>query len=248
MSDQALELRLKALGLHGLRARIEEVRGAPWLPEVLQMEEDERARRSYDRRLRHARLGRFKDMADFDWTWPRRIDRDAVLELLRLEFLTEGANVVLIGPNGVGKTMIGKNLAHAALTGGQSVRFTTASAMLNELVAQTAGRGLNLALRRYCRPSLLVIDEIGYLSYDARHADLLFEVVNRRYDLGRSIVLTTNKPFSAWAEVFPNAGSVVVLVDRLVHRCEVIEIEADSFRLREAEERARRKAAAKAGA
>ena len=245
MSDITLDQRLKALGLHGLRTRIDEIRDAPWLPDILGMEETERARRSYERRLRHARLGRFKDMADFDWAWPRRIDRAAVMDLFLLHFLGEGANVVLVGPNGVGKSMIAKNLAHAALSSGQSVRFTTASAMLNELVAQTAGRGLNLALRRYCRPAMLVIDEIGYLSYDARHADLLFEVVNRRYDLGRSIVLTTNKPFSAWAEVFPNAGSVVVLVDRLVHRCEVIDIEAESFRLREAEERAKRKASAK---
>jgi DNA replication protein DnaC len=148
---------------------------------------------------------------------------------------------VLVGPNAVGKTMSAKNLAHEAILAGRTVRFTSASVMLQDLAAQDGARALQRALRRYSSPTLLVVDELGYLSYDHRHADLLFEVVNRRYEAERSILVTTNKPFAEWGEVFPSATCVVTLVDRLVHRSEIIGIDADSFRLREAEERHQRK-------
>jgi DNA replication protein DnaC len=137
--------------------------------------------------------------------------------------------------------MIAKNLAHEAILAGRTVRFTSASAMLQDLAAQDGARALQRAIRRYSSPTLLVVDELGYLSYDHRHADLLFEVVNRRYEAERSILVTTNKPFAEWGEVFPSATCVVTLVDRLVHRSEIIGIDADSFRLREAEERHQRK-------
>jgi DNA replication protein DnaC len=148
---------------------------------------------------------------------------------------------VLVGPNAVGKTMSAKNLAHEAILAGRTVRFTSASVMLQDLAAQDGARALQRALRRYSSPTLLVVDELGYLSYDHRHADLLFEVVNRRYEAERSILVTTNKPFAEWGEVFPSATCVVTLVDRLVHRSEIIGINTGSFRLREAEERHQRK-------
>jgi DNA replication protein DnaC len=137
--------------------------------------------------------------------------------------------------------MIAKNLAHEAILAGRTVRFTSASAMLQDLAAQDGARALQRAIRRYSSPTLLVVDELGYLSYDHRHADLLFEVVNRRYEAERSILVTTNKPFAEWGEVFPSATCVVTLVDRLVHRSEIIGINTGSFRLREAEERHQRK-------
>jgi DNA replication protein DnaC len=96
-------------------------------------------------------------------------------------------------------------------------------------------------LRRYTRPALLAIDEVGYLSYDPRYADLLFEVVTRRYEQQRSILLTTNKPFGEWNQVFPNAACVVTLVDRLLHHAEIIVLEGKSYRFKEAQERAARK-------
>lgn len=245
-TPESRRARALRLGLHGLLARWDELSQEPWLDTLLGVEETERQRRSLERRIRTARLGRFKPLADFDWTWPRRIDREQVQELFSLRFLDKAANVVIVGPNGVGKSMLAQNLAYQALLRGHTVRYLTASQLLNDLAAQDGTQALQRRLRRYASPRLLVIDELGYLSYDHRHADLLFEVVSRRYGL-RSIVLTTNKPFSAWNDVFPNATSVVTLVDRLVHHAEIVTLEGESYRLKEARERTARKAEGRAG-
>lgn len=234
--DDMLRQRAEALRLWGLLDHWSEVAGEPWVPTMLDWLEEAARRRSLESRLVKSRLGTFKAMADFDWLWPKRIDREAIEELFKLEFMAEAANVVLIGPNGVGKTMIAQNLAHQALLAGHGVRFTTASAMLAELGACEGTASLERALSRYTRPALLVVDEIGYLSYSDRAADLLFEVVTRRYGK-RPMILTTNRPFGEWGQVFPNATCVVTLVDRLVHRAEVIAIAGDSFRAKESAER-----------
>ena len=241
----ALRDRLRRLGLYGLMARADEIVDEPWLMRVLEIEEAERQRRSLERRLRSARIGAFKPMADFDWKWPTKLDRELVDELFNFPFMQEAANVVLLGPNGVGKTMIAKNLAYQGVLRGYTVRFTTASDMLHDLAAQDSDASLARRLRRYCHPSLLLVDELGYLSYDNRYADLLFEVVTRRYQ-HRPIVLTTNKPFGEWSDVFPSAACVLTLVDRLVHKAEIVSIHAESFRLKEAKERAAAKAKTRA--
>ena len=235
---------LRTLGLWGLLANWSDVHDQPWLRTVVDYELAERQRRSLERRIHNARLGSFKPFADFDWAWPKSIDQSLVRELFALDFLADAANVVIVGPNGVGKTMIAQNIAHQALLAGHGVRFTTASEMLHDLAAQDSSAALSRRLRRYCSPALLVIDEVGYLSYDSRYADLLFEVVTRRYQ-NRPIVLTTNKPFQQWVDVFPNAACTVTLVDRLMHRSEVVEIKGESYRLKEAKERAVSKANAR---
>ena len=147
--------------------------------------------------------------------------------------------MVLIGANGLGKTMLLKNLAYQAVLKGCTARFTLASDMLHDLAAQDSSTALARRLRRYTSPAILAIDEVGYLSYDARYADLLFEVVTRRYELRRPILLTTNKVFGEWNQVFPNAACVVTLIDRLVHRAEIVALEGKSYRLKEAQERSR---------
>jgi DNA replication protein DnaC len=237
MNLETLRDRATALRLHGLLAHWPEVATAEWLPSLLQWEEAERGRRSLERRLASAHIGRFKPLADFDWTWPSRCDRASVETLMALEFIAEAANIVLVGPNGVGKSTLARNIAHQALIQGHTVRFTTAGELLGELAALDSDTALRRRLRHYASPDLLVIDEIGYLSYSNRHADLLFELVSRRYE-AKSTLVTTNKPFAEWATVFPNAACVVSLVDRLVHHAEVVVIEGGSYRLKEAKERA----------
>jgi len=237
-----LKQRLEALKLPGLLVHWPEIPEAveQWLPTLADWEEQERGRRSLERRMRLARLGRFKAMTDFDWDWPAKIDRPTIRELMQLEFIEQAGNVILLGPNGVGKSTLAQNIAHQAVIAGYRVLFTTAAKMLNDL----AGRDGDLALKRrltyYAAPALLVIDELGYLSYGTRHADLLFEVVNRRYE-ARATVVTTNKPFAEWNEVFPNASCVVSLVDRLVHHADILQIEGESYRMKEARERAETK-------
>jgi DNA replication protein DnaC len=184
-----LKHRLKALGLFGLIACWDEIIDKPWLQEVLAIEERERQKRGLERRARDAHVG----VANFDWTWPKKIDREAIEELFSLNFVKSGHNAVLVGPNGVGKTMILKNVALHALSRGHTVRFATASDMLAELATQESAPALARRLRRYTVSHLLCVDEVGYLSYNSRCADLLFEVVTRRYDAGKPLLLSTNK-------------------------------------------------------
>jgi len=236
MNDEPLRKRAAALHLNGVVAHWPEIATADWVAKLVEWEEEERTRRSLERRLKDARIGRFKPLADFDWKWPTRCDRGAIEGLMSLEFIGEKANVVLVGPNGIGKSMLVRNVAHQALILGHTVRFTTAGELLGDLAALDSDTALRRRLRHYAAPDLLVIDEIGYLSYSNRHADLLFELVSRRYE-SKSTVVTTNKPFSEWSEVFPNAACVVSLVDRLIHHSEVISLEGESYRLKEAKER-----------
>ena len=243
---ESARAQLRRLGLYGLLAQTETLLAEPWLARVLDIEMTERARRSLKRRLDNARLGAFKPLADFDWAWPTKCERSAIEELFSLAFLAEAANVVLIGPNGLGKTMLLKNLAHQAILHGHSARFTLASDMLHDLAAQDSTVALARRLHRYTRCAVLAIDEVGYLSYDARYADLLFEVITRRYELQRPILLTTNKSFGEWNQVFPNAACVVALVDRLLHRAEIVALEGKSYRFKEAQERAARKSKSRA--
>jgi DNA replication protein DnaC len=240
---QQLGLTQTATDVNDLVARATQKRWSPvvLLETLVRAELDARARQRVERRLKEARIGRFKAMADFEWAWPKQIHRPSVERVLTLEFVTKRENTILVAAQGLGKTMLAKNLVHDAVLAGHSARFITASDLILDLTAQETARGLDRRLRAYARPSLLCIDEIGYLSYDAHAADLLFQVVSRRYEQ-KSIVLTTNLAFKEWNTIFPNASCAVALIDRLTHHAEILTIEGDSYRKREAElaQRARR--------
>lgn len=239
MTKELKEL-AKKLGFHGMVAHWGEYCNQTWLPVLLKQEETEKDQRSMDRRIKEAKLGQFKPMSDFDWTWPKKIDRELVDELFSLQFLNGAVNVVLLGPNGNGKTMMAQNLGYQALLAGHSVRFMKASNLLDELSAADGAFARRRCLKKYSQVDLLIIDEVGYLSYDNRYADLLYEVITARYE-HRSTIVTTNRPFQEWGAVFPNAACVVTLVDRLVHKAEIVSIEAESYRHREAKEKNGRK-------
>jgi len=232
-----LKAKAKRLGFRAMVAHWEEYGGQAWVPRLLEEEEAERGRRSLERRIKEAKIGHFKMITDFDWAWPKRIDRELVEEVFALKFLEEAANVIFMGPNGVGKTMFAQNLAYQALLHGSDARFIKASQLLTELSSCDGAHARSRCLRRYSSADLLVIDEVGYLSYDNRYADLLYEVITGRYQK-LSTVLTTNRPFTEWGQIFPNAPCVVTLVDRLMHKAEVVLIDGDSYRTKEAKERA----------
>ena len=240
-SPTALREHASELRLHGLLAHWAEVMAQPdharWVAQMLAWEAAERSRRSLERRLREAHIGRFKPLADFDWRWPEQCDQAAIAELMTLGFLETATNALLVGPSGLGKTTIAQNIAHQAVLRGHTVLFTTAGQLLGELAALDSDSALRRRLRHYASPTLLVIDEVGYLSYSNRHADLLFELISRRHEK-KSTLITTNKSFAEWSEVFPNAACVVALIDRLVHHAEIIALKGPSWRHKEAQERA----------
>jgi DNA replication protein DnaC len=228
-------LRVTAAGLSDLIARATTQRWSPHilLEQIAASEVADKSRRSLERRLRQAHLGRFKPLADFDWLWPKKIDRSLIERALTLDFIPEARNLILLGANGLGKTMLTKNIAYTAVLAGHTVVFRTAAELLADLQCDSP------ALRRrkfafYARPQVLCIDELGYLSYDSSAADLLFEVINRRYERG-SILITTNRAFKDWNAVFPNAACIATLIDRLTHHVDLMVIEGQSYRLRESE-------------
>jgi DNA replication protein DnaC len=188
------------------------------LEQLVKAEGAERSRRSLERRLRISGIKSFKPMADFDWSWPAKIERDVIERALTLDFLGEARNLVMVGRNGLGKTMIAQNLCHTAVLAGHSVLFRSAAALLEDLHRQSP-EGRRRKLRTYANVGLLCIDE----------------VVNRRYER-RPVILTTNRPFKEWNEVFPSATCIVTLLDRLLHHAEVTVIEGDSYRVRESEQ------------
>jgi DNA replication protein DnaC len=239
---EALRLPRTAADLDDFLARATKGRWSPpvVLEELVRQELQERERRSLERRLRAAHLGRFKPIDEFDWSWPTKIDRALIEHALGGDLVRERDNLVLVAAQGLGKTMLARNIAHAVVLQGYSALFTEASSMLLDLGSQDSARGLERRLRHYARPALLCVDEVGYLSYDARAADLLFEVVSRRYEQ-KSVVITTNLAFADWPGVFPNASCVTALIDRLTHHADVCLIEGESYRHREAEERKKRR-------
>lgn len=206
------------------------------LEQLITLERRAREAANLARRTKTAALGSVKPIDRFDWAHPRKIDRPLVDKCLALGFVDAGDNILLRGPSGVGKTMLSKAFAMAALAHGYTVRFSTLAAALADLLQQESLPAFERRLGRYVQPDLLILDELGYLPCDSRAADLLYQIISRRHEQ-RSTVISTNLAFKQWGSVFPGAACIVALVDRFAQHCHTIDIDADSWREKHAFDR-----------
>jgi DNA replication protein DnaC len=207
---------------------------AQTIEQLCTLEQREREARNLARREKIATLGTPKSLDRFDWNHPRSIDRELYEQLhSSLDFVRKGENVLLRGQAGVGKTTLAQNLGLRALERGYTVRFCTLPAALADLLKQESIPATERRLRRYTSPDVLVLDELGYVPCDSRAADLLFNVVSRRHET-KSIVITTNLAFKQWSSVFHDASCLGALVDRFAQHCHVLDIDAESWRHKEA--------------
>ena len=238
-----LKLRYLASHLNDFIASVTKARTPPLaiIEQIAKRELEEAKKRSLISRLNTSKVNakKWRPLADFDWSWPKNIDRAAVERLFELNFLDEPANAIFMGPSSLGKTMIARYLFYPAVQKGHQAIFVEASALLSELEDIDSARQLHSRLKYSARPKLLVIDEIGYLSFSARAGDLLFQVISQRYEKAATIV-TTNVSFKDWGKIFPQAACVSALLERLLHRAEIITIEGDSYRMKEDHERSRK--------
>lgn len=204
-----------------------------FLATLVEGEAEFRKDRATERRIRLARFPVIKTLDGFLWNWPKKINRMQVQNLFKLDFLHNKANVIFLGTVGLGKTHLATALAYTACLQGVTVLFTTAIDVINSLsAAQEAGR-FQQELRKYLKPSLLVLDELGYLPIDKHGADLLFQVISNRYEQG-SIVISTNRAFKHWPEIFNNDATLTsAILDRLLHHAETVVIEGKSFRMKD---------------
>ncbi|MFM7101070.1 MAG: IS21-like element helper ATPase IstB [Verrucomicrobiota bacterium] len=204
-----------------------------YLRRLIEGEYTQRRQRVTERRVRAARFPVLKTLEQYQWDWPRKINRLQVQNLFRLEFIPAKANVVFLGTVGVGKTHLATALGYAACQEGHSVLFADAISVINELAAAQKRGQLKKQLRKYLLPEVLLLDEIGYLPIDQHGADLLFQVISHRYERG-SLLLTTNKPFKQWASIFNNDGTIAsAVLDRLLHHAETVVIEGPSYRMKD---------------
>lgn len=203
-----------------------------YLSELVEQESNLRHDRSIQRRINQAQFPVIKTMDQFDWAWPKKVNQAQVKNLFRLNCIEEKSNVVLIGSVGVGKTHIATALGYQACLKNNTVLFTSAIDAVNNLIAAQHTGQLKQELKKYLKPSLLIMDELGYLPIDKNGADLLFQIISERYERG-SIIITTNRVFKDWVEIFNNDSTLTsALLDRLLHHTEAVIIEGDSYRMR----------------
>ena len=199
------------------------------LEQLCAAEQQERDARNLARRVRSATLGNPIALDQFDWNHPRKIDKSLYEQLLELDFVRDGHNVLFRGQAGVGKSTLAAHLGHCALQKGLTVRFSTLPAALADLLKQESIPATERRLKRYTLPDLLILDELGYVPCDTRAADLFFNIISRRHEC-RSVIITTNLAYKQWGGVFRDASCLSALIDRFAQHCHVIDIDADSWR------------------
>ncbi len=204
-----------------------------YLAGLVDGETQRRKELSIQRRVAAARFPVIKNLEQFDWSWPKKINRPQIQNFFRLAFLPSHTNIIIMGGVGLGKTHLCIALGYEACQAGHSVLFTTAVDIINTLTAAQINHKLKAELKRFLSPTILIIDEIGYLPIDKTGADLLFQVISHRYERG-SMILTTNQPFKNWPKIFNNDSTLTsAVLDRLLHHAETAVIEGKSHRMKD---------------
>jgi DNA replication protein DnaC len=204
-----------------------------FLERLIEGQAQARESRRIERRVRLARFPLLKTLDAFQWDWPKKINRPQIQNIFRLTFIEQHANAIFLGGVGVGKSHLAIALCHTACLKGYSVLFTTAIDIINTLSAAQTNSTLKRELRKYLKPQLLLIDELGYLPIDKHGADLLFQVISQRYEKG-AIVITSNRAFKHWPAIFNNDSTLTsALLDRLLHHADTVIIEGKSYRMKD---------------
>jgi len=189
--------------------------------------------RTIQRRIQKARFPVIKTLDQFNWSWPKKLNRLQVKNLFRLQFIPDKANVIFLGGVGLGKSHLAVALGYQACLEGHPVLFATAIDIINTLSAAQASGRLKAELKKYTRPAVLILDELGFLPIDKAGADLLFQVISQRYEQG-ALVITSNRAFKDWPEIFNNDSTLTsAILDRLLHHAETVIIEGKSFRMKD---------------
>ncbi len=192
-----------------------------------------RRERAAKARLAASKMPCVKTLDGWDFKWNAgTIRREHLVPLLELSFLATKSNLVLLGRQGLGKTHIALAVGHAACLHGVRTLFTTAASMINRLHAAEADHSLEKALLVYSRPTLLIVDEVGYLPFSKQAGDLFFQLVAQRYERG-SIVLTSNRDFKSWNQIFTDTGVAAAIIERLVHHAQIVTLRGKSYRLKD---------------
>ncbi len=204
-----------------------------YLTELASAEANLRQDRATKRRIRTARFPQIKTLEQFKWSWPKKINQLQIKNLFRLKFIDEKSNVIFLGNVGLGKTHLATALGYHACLKGYTVLFCSAVDTINNLAAAQAAGRLKQELKKYHKPALVILDELGYLPIDKTGADLLFQIISHRYEQG-SLIITTNRAFKDWPEIFNNDSTLTsALLDRLLHHTETVVIEGKSYRMKD---------------
>jgi DNA replication protein DnaC len=216
----------------GERARTEGWTHEEFLAACLEREVAARQANGGELRIRAAKFPARKTLEDFDWDHQRSLKRDVIAHLGALDFVEARDNVVFLGPPGTGKTHLATGISIRACQAGHRVLFATAAEWVARLAAANDNGSLHDELRRLGRYPLLVIDEVGYIPFEADAANLFFQLISARYERA-SVIVTSNKPFGRWGEVFGDPVVAAAMIDRLVHHAEVVNLKGDSYRLKD---------------
>lgn len=237
LEDQLLQMRLGYIrenyGDLARKAAEQQRSHVDYLAQVIDGEFTMRDVRSTERRIRNARFPVIKTLDEFQWSWPKKINRMQIQNLFRLDFIATHTNAVMIGNVGLGKTHLSIALGRAACLAGHSVLFTTAVDIINTLAAAKSVGQLKRDIRRYVRPTVLIVDELGYLPIDKLGADLMFQVISQRYERAPT-VFTTNRAYKHWPQIFNNDSTLTsAILDRVLHHVDTVIIEGKSFRMKD---------------